>query len=500
MIRRAIVTLFLASLALPATAGAAQPRMLARLDGTLTSASAGVPEDVALRYVTAHRASLGLDAADLDTLSRPQVTSAGEITQVRWSQAVDGIPAVDSELRVNLASDGRILNVLGEPAHDLDADTTPRVDAGQAVRAVQDSVGAHRAVPRDRGPSGATRAMTYADGTTAALALDDGRLMWRVTYRASSTAVYDAFVDARSGNVRRRVNLVKSDTPASVWENYPGAASGGSVTTQNLEQNGWLAAGATRLIGPNVHAFSDVDDNGLPEEIGGPFNIARTGFSPSGGGCLPAKPCTWNHNSVGSWDTNRRQNAVQAFYFANRFHDHLAAAPIGFDAASGSFDAGSDPVLLQTDDGAASGPDSGHVNNANMFTPPDGSSPVMQMYLWRPSKFRTMNGGDDASIVYHEYTHGLSSRLVTDASGRGALNSPEAGAMGEGWSDWYAKDFLVSQFPALDTAAVRRRGHGRLHRRDGALDPLTGPRLSRLRVRGRMSRHRERRHGRLHLR
>ena len=25
--------------------------------------------------------------------------------------------------------------------------------------------------------------------------------------------------------------------------------------------------------------------------------------------------------------------------------------------------------------------------------------------------------------------------------------------MGEGWSDWYAKDFLVAQFPALDTAA-----------------------------------------------
>ena len=64
--------------------------------------------------------------------------------------------------------------------------------------------------------------MTYADGTTAELALDDGRLMWRVTYRASSTAVYDAFVDARTGNVRRRVNLVKSDTPALGLGELPG--------------------------------------------------------------------------------------------------------------------------------------------------------------------------------------------------------------------------------------------------------------------------------------
>ena len=54
-----------------------------------------------------------------------------------------------------------------------------------------------------------------------------------------------------------------------------------------------------------------------------------------------------------------------------------------------------------------------------------------------------MNGGDDASILYHEYTHGLSSRLIHDAAGAGALNPRRPGAMGEGWSDWYAKDFLV---------------------------------------------------------
>ena len=87
-----------------------------------------------------------------------------------------------------------------------------------------------------------------------------------------------------------------------------------------------------------------------------------------------------------------------------------------------------------------------------MLTPPDGTSPVMQMYLWAARRFRAVNSGDDASILYHEYTHGLSNRLVTDAAGVGALNSPQAGAMGEGWSDWYAKDFIVDQFPALDTA------------------------------------------------
>ena len=98
--------------------------------------------------------------------------------------------------------------------------------------------------------------------------------------------------------------------------------------------------------------------------------------------------------------------------------------------------------MLETSDGAPTAARL-HVNNANMYTPPDGTSPMMQMYLWRRPSCRTINGGDDASILYHEYTHGLSNRLIRDAGGAGALNSPQAGAMGEGWSDWYAKDFLV---------------------------------------------------------
>ena len=103
-------------------------------------------------------------------------------------------------------------------------------------------------------------------------------------------------------------------------------------------------------------------------------------------------------------------------------------------------------------DGASTGPDAEHANNANMYTPPDGSPPLMQMYLWR-SPYRNMSSGSDAAILYHEYTHGLSNRLVTDADGVGALNSAQAGAMGEAWSDFYAQDFIVGQYPALDTGA-----------------------------------------------
>jgi len=67
----------------------------------------------------------------------------------------------------------------------------------------------------------------------------------------------------------------------------------------------------------------------------------------------------------------------------------------------------------------------------------------------------------DASVEYHEYVHGLSNRLVIDATGNSTLNSVQAGSMGEAWSDWYAYDFLHRQGLQGDAPGVGdvRVGH-----------------------------------------
>ena len=95
-----------------------------------------------------------------------------------------------------------------------------------------------------------------------------------------------------------------------------------------------------------------------------------------------------------------------------------------------------------------------------MLTPPDGIPPRMQMFLFHqphtafPNEdpFIAGNSGDEADIVYHEYTHGLSNRLVVDANGISTLGNIQAGSMGEAWSDWYAMDLLVAEGSELDTA------------------------------------------------
>ena len=164
-----------------------------------------------------------------------------------------------------------------------------------------------------------------------------------------------------------------------------------------------------------------------------------------------------------SWQLNRNQATTQLFYYVNKFHDHLLAPPIGFDEASGNFEqvnqsgqgVGGDPVWAQSDDGAdtAAGlPDDDHIDNANFDPRPDGiPGPDADVSVRAaPDRaaqipFAAVNGSDDPSIVYHEYTHGLSNRLITDAQGFGAAVGVQSGAMGEAWSDWYALDFLARQ-------------------------------------------------------
>ena len=456
-------------------------RSLQRLDGALTASASGDRATIAWSYVKQHAGALGLDGTDLAGfhLAQERRTPASGLVTLRWSQSYRGIPAFDNDLRVSVDRTGRVLTVIGAPVHGLALrSTVPSISASDAVRAVAVNVGSNRAVKATSGPTGTRRETHFGSVDMARLVIFGGygapRLAWHVIYMARTDAVYDAVVDANTGQVLYRGDLTKSDSDVSVFKNYPGAPAGGTQTPEDLSAptagspSGYLNTGATSLVGPNAHAWSDVNDDNVPnpnEEVhpssGTNFVYPFTDFSAQAvdGGCTPTALCSWNgdvdnqENFVDptSWHTNRKQNAAQAFWYVNNFHDHLASAPIGFRSPDNFQD--DDPVLVQADDGASTGPDGGpdfnHRDNANMNTFPVGTSPIMQMYLFNDdpffAPFRSVNGGDAGMVVYHEYTHGLSNRLITNDDGTGALNSPQSGAMGEAWSDWYAMDYLVRQ-------------------------------------------------------
>ncbi len=131
--------------------------------------------------------------------------------------------------------------------------------------------------------------------------------------------------------------------------------------------------------------------------------------------------------------TYRDASMTQLFYLNNFMHDKLY--DLGFTESAGNFQSdnfgrggvGGDAVLADCQDG-------GGTDNANFATPPDGMAPRMQMYLFdgtTPGR----DGSLDATVVLHEYTHGLSNRLVGGGAGISAL---QPSGMGEGWSDFYA--------------------------------------------------------------
>ncbi len=460
------------------------PRVLTRLDGFLTGPSAASARSIVLDYVRAHLSAFGLSGADLRTLHlvKDYVDILGTHHLI-WQQRYRGIPLFDSDLRASVTKDGRLVNVMGAPVAGLaPRTTTPLVSAGAAASAVRRNVGAPVASP---GPvtktaAGAQRATSFASGDMAALVLfarsGGATLAWKVLARVSSTKEYLSVVDAVTGRVLYRENQVKFDSPGTgyVWPYYPGPGlpNNGGLPQQPLP---FPVASDSALSGNNAHVFLDFNDDDKPDpgdEIAATapgvwqFPVV-TDTTTTGNFCSTSYPCTWNPQIPFSWQANAAQDATQVYYFLNTFHDHLLASPIGFTEAAGNFQVvnstgqgkGGDPVLGNTDDGANADnglPDNNHIDNANMSTPPDGQSPRMQMYLFYDPQlgWEASNGGDDASVVYHEYTHGLSNRLITFADGTGAVSSAQSGAMGEAWSDWYALDYLVRQGFIVDGPGV----------------------------------------------
>ena len=479
-------------------------RAVSRLDGYLTAPSTRSGAAVALGYVREHAAAFGLDGDDLDGLRLTDRETADRVEHLTWEQRYGGIPVADAGLEAAVTTAGQLVAVTGPPAADLAVRSLdPALSAPAAYAAARRGVGASPAgVGVASAAPGGAQATRFDDGGKASLALyrgDNGyRLAWRVLAPVSSTGVYDLLIDARTGATVRRANRV-SFVNAKVFRYSPRSAA---QVDQSFDS--WLTS-ATALTGPNAHAFADLHDV-VPFRPGSStYNLAPEAGSdvlPSGtgnydyalttvphhalDGCpgTPATPlpppntsCTWDPRAetetgsgAFSWAGNRRQSVTQLFYLVNAFHDHLRNDPnIAFDAGgfrrnpgrpvgdpNGAADpANSDPVIAQAYDGADTGtgdsagfPDPDHRNNANFLTLPDGQPGLMQMYLWQPTPgglFGGYDGANDASVVFHEYAHGLSNRLVTDAAGFGALNSAQAGALGEGLSDYYAMDYLVGQ-------------------------------------------------------
>jgi extracellular elastinolytic metalloproteinase len=445
------------------------PRNVGRIDGFLTGASNRSPESIALSYVRSHPKVFGLSHAALATLRlRNSYTDLTGTTHLQWQQLIHHVPVYGNGLEAHVSSDGRLIAVQGSPIARIatKASTIPGITAAQARADAVANVGGTLVAARETARIGPRESTQWSNGDTAGLVWfysPKGLQLGWLTYTDSGTnSTYTHVISAKHGKVLFRQDLVSFDRgDALVVEQYPGATLGGHQHKVSLFKRHFVSRKATWLKGRTVTAFADLNDNNNVDKgertpvpgtkLGAQF---KWHLFHVGDLCSRKYLCTWNPHKQGSWRKNKNQDVTQAFYLASQFHDYLAKAPIGFTAAAGAFSAaGHDPVMLNALDGANTNngmPDLFHVDNANMSTPPDGKSPRMQMYLFHaPGKagkhdpFLPSSSADQSEILYHEYTHGLSNRLVTNANGHSTLGTIQGASMGEAWSDYYPLDYLV---------------------------------------------------------
>ncbi len=134
---------------------------------------------------------------------------------------------------------------------------------------------------------------------------------------------------------------------------------------------GWHDDGSTAYTvtrGNNVHAYTDIDADNVPDP----------GSDPDGGaGLVFDFPLDLTQGP----ETYRDAAVTNLFYWNNIIHD--IAYQYGFDEASGNFQVNNfgnggeegDDVRAEAQDGSG-------LNNANFFTPIDGFRPRMQMFRW----------------------------------------------------------------------------------------------------------------------
>ena len=128
------------------------------------------------------------------------------------------------------------------------------------------------------------------------------------------------------------------------------------------------------------------------------------------------------------------QKVLNIFYYNCYMHDFFYL--LGFQEQDGNFQhsnfgrggSQSDRVDARAHSGVIWG-------TANMRTPIDGFGPVMNMGLVSSTDRHT---AFDSSVVFHEFTHGVTNRLVGGPANSQALDADQSAGMGEGWADYIA--------------------------------------------------------------
>ena len=372
----------------------------------------------------------GADEATVGSLvvTRKHQGRAG-VEHLTFEQRVDGKRVVGGLVKASVGADGALIAVSDRIAKKGRVTGRAALTAERAVAlAVRTNHPGKATAPGQLKREG--NVTSFAAGTdfhvpptaeAVIVARRSGQMEpgWLVTtWTEDDNQLVETVIDAR-GRIVSTENRTAEDS-YNVFADHPGVSSQQVVSNPaeaTASPQGWLSGVtqyATLITGNNARAYLDRNNSNTPDT---PSRVVSDGNFVTVAN-LSQQPTTAQNQEV----------AVQnLFYLNNLIHDELYAH--GFTESAGNFQennfgrggAGSDSVEAQAQDG-------GGTNNANMATPSDGSNPRMQMYLWTATSPQR-DGDLDSDIVWHEYGHGLTWRMI------GSMSGSISGAIGEGMSD-----------------------------------------------------------------
>ncbi|HMG24260.1 MAG TPA: M36 family metallopeptidase, partial [Kofleriaceae bacterium] len=410
------------------------------------SALAGSAPDAAARDHVAALAPLWIDhrrAPDLE--SRGVQRLRGGAALVRLDQRVGGVAIHHGELRVLVHGDGSLAAISGtlraSPGR-ASFQSTPTAALHRALDALYGAArarpaiteGADRAGYRELAVAGDPEVQVQRARARRELLPDGDRLIaiWSVELFAARPDADGAVAQAArryligdaDGRVIRDIDLIASDAfsyrafadpggdhdpldgalasfnphPTGAPDGTlppPASASLVAIEAFNAPHDPWLAATATTTSGNNVEAFADI---ALP-----------LGFSP--GDVRPELSAA--HTFDQSYDfaaeplataAQSSAAAINLFFVTNWLHDWYYDS--GFTEATGNAQLDNlgrggipgDPLVARAQANAIGG----SRDNANIGTPDDGLSPVMNMFLWTgtPSTTLTTPAGTPGSAGF----------------------------------------------------------------------------------------------------
>ena len=437
--------------------------------GALTAPSSLPAEQIATAFVRQVAPDYDLSDSDLSGvyLVREYRTDHNGVTHLLFRQQFSGIDAAYSEFVVNIDVQGQVINAGGSlfSAPDQKLAAPPTASLAASIRAAMrwaDSKESADYTPMEIQGTGKARRFARFDGkgTIDARAVwypADGRLVpaWQFMLSDAQGVRQAVAVDSISNMLleSRPLTFFQSPSPPR------GLVFTGSSPRPNPRPGYWMAL-RPPFVPRTLVSFSgdpqaspagwlngnETDGNNVIAGLNplGRFFLVQpvTAKSPDRDFQFPLElgPTAPNPN-------NYNDAAItNLFYWMNRAHDLFWHA--GFNEAAGNYQKRNfgrggvegDPIYAYAHFGVEA-TFQASLNNAFYTTQglEDGSPAMIAMFLSVGPDGYFTDGSLDSEVLVHEYTHGVSLRLVRNLGGH------HGGAMGEAWSDFFALEFTTPE-------------------------------------------------------